>query len=49
MFPVVVDRRTGIPVSCTVSVIETAGNTVIKTSSRTASDRPGAESSRRSL
>jgi YVTN family beta-propeller protein len=31
MFPVVVDRRTGIPVSGTVSVIETAGNTVIKT------------------
>jgi YVTN family beta-propeller protein len=31
MFPVVVDRRTGIPVSGTVSVIDTASNTVIKT------------------
>jgi YVTN family beta-propeller protein len=31
MFPVVVDRRTGIPVSGTVSVVETASNTVIKT------------------
>ena len=29
--PVVVDRRTGIPVSGTVSVIDTASNTVIKT------------------
>ncbi len=31
MFPVVVDPRTGIPVSGTVSVVETAGNTVVKT------------------
>jgi YVTN family beta-propeller protein len=31
MFPVVVDRRTGIPVSGTVSVIETATNTVSRT------------------
>lgn len=31
MFPVVVDARTGIPVSGTVSVIETATNTVVKT------------------
>jgi YVTN family beta-propeller protein len=31
MFPVVVDRRTGIPVSGTVSVIDTASNTVVKT------------------
>jgi YVTN family beta-propeller protein len=31
MFSVVVDRRTGIPVSGTVSVIDTASNTVIKT------------------
>jgi YVTN family beta-propeller protein len=31
MFPVVVDRRTGIPVSGTVSVIDTASNTVIDT------------------
>jgi YVTN family beta-propeller protein len=31
MFPVVVDRRTGIPVSGTVSVIDTASNTVTKT------------------
>jgi YVTN family beta-propeller protein len=30
MFPVVVDRRTGIPVSGTVSVIDTASNTVLK-------------------
>lgn len=31
MFPVVVDQRTGIPVSGTVSVIDTATNTVVKT------------------
>jgi YVTN family beta-propeller protein len=31
MFPVVVDQRTGIPVSGTVSVIDTASNTVVKT------------------
>jgi YVTN family beta-propeller protein len=31
MNPVVVDRRTGIPVSGTVSVIDTASNTVLKT------------------
>ena len=31
MFPVAVDRRTGIPVSGTVSVIDTASNTVAKT------------------
>ena len=31
LFPVVVDRRTGIPVSGTVSVIDTASNTVLKT------------------
>jgi YVTN family beta-propeller protein len=31
MFPVVVDRRTGIPVSGTVSVIDTVTNTVVKT------------------
>lgn len=31
MFPVVVDRRTGIPVTGTVSVIETATNNVVKT------------------
>src|SRR5262249_11920191 len=31
MFPVVVDRRTGIPVSGTVSVIDTASNAVVKT------------------
>src|SRR5688572_25138167 len=31
MFPVVVDRRTGIPVSGTVSVIDTASNTVVGT------------------
>ncbi len=31
MNPVVVDRRTGIPVSGTVSVIDTASNTVVKT------------------
>ena len=31
MFPVVVDRRTGIPVSGTVSVLDTASNTVVKT------------------
>lgn len=31
MFPVVVDRRTGIPVSGTVSVIDTAKNVVMKT------------------
>ena len=31
MYPVVVDRRTGIPVSGTVSVIDTASNTVVKT------------------
>ena len=31
MFPVVVDRRTGIPVSGTVSVIDTASNTVRET------------------
>ena len=31
MFPVVVDRRTGIPVSGTVSVIDTASNSVLKT------------------
>src|SRR5262249_36172325 len=31
MFPVVVDRRTGIPVSGTVSVIDTARNAVVKT------------------
>jgi YVTN family beta-propeller protein len=30
-FPVVVDRRTGIPVSGTVSVIDTASNSVLKT------------------
>jgi YVTN family beta-propeller protein len=31
MFPVVVDQRTGIPVSGTVSVIDTATNTVVNT------------------
>jgi YVTN family beta-propeller protein len=31
MFPVIVDRRTGIPVTGTVSVIDTSGNTVTKT------------------
>ena len=31
MFPVVVDERTGIPVSGTVSVIDTVTNTVVKT------------------
>jgi YVTN family beta-propeller protein len=31
MFPVVVDERTGIPVSGTVSVLDTASNTVVKT------------------
>lgn len=31
MFPVVVDQRTGIPVSGTVSVLDTASNTVVKT------------------
>jgi YVTN family beta-propeller protein len=31
MFPVVVDRRTGIPVSGTVSVLDTSSNTVVKT------------------
>ena len=31
MFPVVVDRRTGIPVTGTVSVIDTASNSVVKT------------------
>ena len=31
MFPVVVDQRTGIPISGTVSVIDTATNTVAKT------------------
>lgn len=31
MFPVIVDRRTGIPVSGTVSVIDTAANAVMKT------------------
>ena len=31
LFPVVVDPRTGIPVSGTVSVIDTASNTVVKT------------------
>jgi len=31
MFPVVVDKRTGIPVSGTVSVLSTANNTVVKT------------------
>ncbi len=31
MFPVVVDRRTGIPVSGTVSVLDTASNTIVKT------------------
>src|SRR5262249_22691920 len=31
LFPVVVDRRTGIPVSGTVSVIDTASNAVVKT------------------
>jgi YVTN family beta-propeller protein len=31
MFPVVVDQRTGIPVSGTVSVIDTATHTVVKT------------------
>src|SRR4029077_3344491 len=31
MFPVVVDRRTGIPVSGTVSVIDTAQNVLVKT------------------
>ena len=31
MFPVVVDRRTGIPVSGTVSVIDTAANKVTRT------------------
>jgi YVTN family beta-propeller protein len=31
MFPVVVDRRTGIPISGTVSVIDTATNAVVRT------------------
>jgi YVTN family beta-propeller protein len=31
MFPVVVDRRTGIPVSGTISVIDTAQNVLVKT------------------
>jgi YVTN family beta-propeller protein len=31
MFPVVVDKRTGIPISGTVSVLDTASNTVMKT------------------
>src|SRR5215470_16602523 len=31
MFPVVVDPRTGIPISGTVSVLDTASNTVVKT------------------
>src|SRR6185295_14004503 len=30
MFPVIVDRRTGIPVTGTVSVIDTATNAVVK-------------------
>src|SRR5262249_29242681 len=30
MFPIVVDPRTGIPVSGTVSVVDTAANTVVK-------------------
>ena len=31
MFPVVVDQRTGIPITGTVSVLDTASNTVVKT------------------
>src|SRR5215467_6787401 len=31
MFPVIVDRRTGIPTTGTVSVLDTASNTVVKT------------------
>ena len=31
MFPVVVDPRTGIPITGTVSVVDTATNTVVKT------------------
>jgi YVTN family beta-propeller protein len=31
MFPVIVNRRTGIPVSGTVSVLDTSSNTVVKT------------------
>src|SRR6185295_5972447 len=31
MFPVVVDKRTGIPVTGTVSVLDTASNVVVKT------------------
>src|SRR5262245_50617538 len=31
MFPVVVDKRTGIPVTGTVSVLDTASNTIMKT------------------
>ena len=31
MFPVVVDKRTGIPITGTVSVLDTASNTVVKT------------------